>query len=62
MAEKHYLVELTTEIGVVIDDKEVTETKSLYELVMDKVQLSIDNQNLNDKDYQVKLLAEGVSK
>ena len=62
MAEKHYLVELTTEIGVVIDDKEVSATKSLYELVMDKVQLSIDNQNLNDKDYQVKLLAEGVSK
>jgi len=59
MAEKHYLVELTTEIGVVIDDKEVTESKNLYQLVRDKVQLSIDNQDLNNKDYQVKVLAEG---
>ena len=59
MAQKHYLVELTTEIGVVVDDKEVSKTKSMYQVVMDKVQLSIDNQNLNDKDYQIKVLGEG---
>ena len=58
MAEKHYLVELTTEIGVVVDDKEVSATKSMYQVVMDKVQLSLDNQNLNDKDYQIKVLGE----
>ena len=38
MAQKHYLIELTTEIGVVVDDKEVTATKSLYQVVMDKTQ------------------------
>ena len=58
MAEKHYLIELTTEIGVVVDDKEVSATKSMYQIVMDKVQLSLDNQNLNDKDYQIKVLGE----
>jgi hypothetical protein len=59
MAEKHYLIELTTEIGVVVDDKEVSATKSMYQVVMDKVQLSLDNQNLNEKDYQIKVLGEG---
>ena len=59
MAEKHYLIELTTEIGVIVDDKEVSATKSMYQVVMDKVQLSLDNQNLNEKDYQIKVLGEG---
>ena len=59
VAEKHYLIELTTEIGVVVDDKEVSATKSMYQVVMDKVQLSLDNQDLNDKDYQIKVLGEG---
>jgi hypothetical protein len=59
MAQKHYLIELTTEIGVVVDDKEVSATKSMYQVVMDKVQLSLDNQNLNEKDYQIKVLGEG---
>jgi hypothetical protein len=59
MAQKHYLIELTTEIGVVVDDKEVSATKSMYQVVMDKVQLSLDNQDLNDKDYQIKVLGEG---
>jgi len=59
MAQKHYLIELTTEIGVVVDDKEVSATKSMYQVVMDKVQLSLDNQNLNEKDYQIKMLGEG---
>jgi hypothetical protein len=59
VAEKHYLIELTTEIGVIVDDKEVSATKSMYQVVMDKVQLSLDNQDLNDKDYQIKVLGEG---
>ena len=59
MAQKHYLIELTTEIGVVVDDKDVTETKSLYQVVMDKTQEVISIQDFNDKDYQVKVLGEG---
>jgi hypothetical protein len=59
MAQKHYLIELTTEIGVVVDDKDVSATKTMYQVVMDKVQLSLDNQDLNDKDYQIKVLGEG---
>jgi hypothetical protein len=59
MAQKHYLIELTTEIGVVVDDKDVSATKSMYQVVMDKVQLSLDNQDLNNKNYQIKVLGEG---
>lgn len=59
MAQKHYLIELTTEIGVVVDDKEVTATKSLYQVVMDKTQEVMSIQDFNSKDYQVKLLGEG---
>jgi hypothetical protein len=59
MAQKHYLIELTTEIGVVVDDKDVSETKSLYQVVMDKTQEVISIQDFNDKDYQVKVLGEG---
>ena len=59
MAQKHYLIELTTEIGVVVDDKDVSATKSMYQVVMDRVQLSLDNQDLNDKDYHIKVLGEG---
>ena len=59
MAQKHYLIELTTEIGVVVDDKDVSATKSMYQVVMDRVQLSLDNQDLNDKDYQIKVFGEG---
>ncbi len=59
MAQKHYLIELTTEIGVVVDDKDVTATKSLYQVVMDKTQEVMSIQDFNDKDYQVKVLGEG---
>ena len=58
MALKHYLVELTTEIPVVVDDKEVSKVKSLYEVVMDKTQEVMDNYDLNQSKYQVKVLAE----
>jgi hypothetical protein len=59
MAQKHYLIELTTEIGVVVDDKDVSATKSLYQVVMDKTQEVMSIQDFNDKDYQVKVLGEG---
>jgi hypothetical protein len=59
MAIKHYLVELTTQIGVVVDDKEVSATKSLYQLVVDKTQSLMNDQDLNDKNYNLKLIAEG---
>lgn len=59
MAIKHYLVELTTQIGVVVDDKEVSETKSLYQLVVDKTQSLMNDQDLNNKNYNLKVVAEG---
>lgn len=59
MAIKHYLVELTTQIGVVVDDKEVSDTKSLYQLVVDKTQSLMNDQDLNNKNYNLKVVAEG---
>lgn len=58
MANKHYLIELTTEIAVVVNDSEATEAKSVYQIVMDKVQEVMHLQDFNEKDYQVKVLGE----
>jgi hypothetical protein len=58
MAIKSYLIELTTEIPVVIDDKEVTATKNLYQMVMDKTQEVMDNYDLNNSKYKVKVIGE----
>lgn len=59
MAQKHYLIELTTEIGVVVNDNDVSATKSMYQVVMDKVQELMEYQDFNEKNYQVKVLGEG---
>lgn len=58
MANKHYLIELTTEIAVVVNDSEATEDRSVYQVVMDKVQEVMHLQDFNEKDYQVKVLGE----
>ena len=44
---KHYLIELTTEIAVVLDDKENQE--NLYQDIINKTQLIMDNTDFNDK-------------
>ena len=57
---KHYLVELTTEIAVVLDDKENTD--NLYQDIIDKTQLVMDNTDFNEQTYSVKVIAqEGVT-
>ena len=57
---KHYLVELTTEIAVVLDDKENTD--NLYQDIIDKTQYVMDNTDFNEQTYSVKVIAqEGVT-
>mgnify|MGYP003340486862 FL=1 len=57
---KHYLIELTTEIAVVLDDKENQE--NLYQDIINKTQLIMDNTDFNDKTFSVKVIAqEGVT-
>ena len=62
MAIKHYLIELTTEIPVVVNDKEVSNVKSLYEIVMDKTQEYLNSTDLNSNEYVVKIVAEEYEK
>ena len=57
---KHYLIELTTEIAVVLDDKENVE--NLYQDIINKTQQVMDNTDFNDMTYSVKVIAqEGVT-
>ena len=57
---KHYLIELTTEIAVVLDDKE--SEQNLYQDIINKTQLIMDNTDFNDKTFSVKVIAqEGVT-
>jgi len=62
MAIKHYLIELTTEIPVVVNDKEVSNVKSLYEIVMDKTQEYLNSTDLNSNEYVAKVVAEEYEK
>jgi hypothetical protein len=58
MAIKHYLVELATEVAVTVNDDEVTQGKTLYQLVFDKTQAYIDNFIETDEQFLMKIVAE----
>ena len=58
---RHYLVELTTEIGVVINDNEVTEEVSAFQLITDKTKEIMGVLDFNDREYQIKVIGEGKS-
>ena len=58
---RHYLVELTTEIGVVINDNEVTDEVSAFQLITDKTKEIMGVLDFNDREYQIKVIGEGKS-
>ena len=57
MAIKSYKVELTTAVSVTIDDKEDSHN-SLWEVVVGKAQEIINDQDLNKKNYVLRVVAE----
>lgn len=58
---KHYVVELSTKVPIVLGDDEVADSNNLIQLIVDKTQELIDNYDLNENDYKFKLIGqEGV--
>lgn len=56
---KHFLVELSTKIGVAVDDKEVSE--NLLQAIADKTLDIMEAIDLNKYEYKIKVIGqEGV--
>ena len=58
MAINSYLIELTTEIPITINDNELKENKSFYEVVFEKTEQVMSDLDLNKSDYQLKVVSE----
>jgi hypothetical protein len=57
MAIKSYKVELTTAIAVTLNNDEHT-ANNLWEVIVGKAQAQINDQDLNDKKYVLKVVSE----
>jgi hypothetical protein len=57
MAIKSYKVELTTAIAITLNNDEHT-ANNLWEVIVGKAQEQINDQNLNDKKYVLKVVSE----
>lgn len=53
-----YLLELTTKIPITLDEQSLKEDTTFFEVVLNKTQQVIDDIDLNEMEYQVKVLSE----
>ena len=53
-----YKLELTTDLSVTLDEQSLKEDKTFYEVVIDKAQEVMNDTDLNDKVYQVRVVSE----
>lgn len=53
-----YLLELTTKVPITLDEQSLKEDKTFYEVVIGKAQEVINDIDLNNREYQVKVLSE----
>jgi hypothetical protein len=58
MAINTYMVELTTQVPITFDTKDVSDLRSFYEVVFDKTNQVIGNMDMNKSDYQLKVVSE----
>ena len=58
MGEISYLLELTTKIPITLDEQSLKEDTTFFEVVLNKTQQVIDDIDLNEMEYQVKVLSE----
>ena len=58
MAINSYLVDLSTEIPITINDNELKEDKTFYEVVFKKAEEVMGSLDLNKSDYQLKVVSE----
>lgn len=53
-----YLLELTTKVPITLDEQSLKEDRSFYEVVLGKAQEVVDNLDLNEQQYQIKVVSE----
>ena len=53
-----YKLELTTDLSVTLDQQSLKEDKTFYEVVMGKAQQVINDTDLNNKVFQVRVVSE----
>ena len=53
-----YKLELTTDLSVTVDSQSLKEDKTFYEVVIDKAQEVMNDTDLNNKVYQVRVVSE----
>lgn len=55
---KEYLVEISTRLPIVVSNDEVEASNSVFQLIVDKTQEIMNDYDLNESTYKVKLIAE----
>lgn len=53
-----YLLELTTKVPITLDEQSLKEDKTFYEVVIGKAQEVIDELDLNDLSYEMRVVSE----
>jgi hypothetical protein len=53
-----YLLEITTELPITVSEQSLKEDKTFYEVVIDKAQEVMNNLDLNEQKYQVRVVSE----
>ena len=53
-----YLLEITTELPITVSENSLKEDKTFYEVVIDKAQEVMNNLDLNNQVYQVRVVSE----
>ena len=53
-----YLLEITTELPITVSENSLKEDKTFYEVVIDKAQEVMNNLDLNEQKYQVRVVSE----
>lgn len=53
-----YLLEITTELPITVSEQSLKEDRTFYEVVIDKAQEVMDNIDLNEQKYQVRVVSE----
>lgn len=53
-----YLLELTTQIPITVNEQSLKEDRTFYEVVLDKTEEVMNAIDLNDMEYKVKVVSE----
>ena len=54
---KYYMVEVSTKLPILITDNDLKENANLFQVVVDKTQELVDEYDMNESTFKVKLIA-----